>query len=391
MVVVSPAAAPSDVDDDASDTQNDTQKEAIVQKLWDAADSVVSTTVGQKSTTDLITPTPQPTKLLKRKRETAQAADEKYDPVAAKYPLELEAVKNEMKQFYTIDDFTKRKFPSLIGFIIPENINEYLETKARQARIRAKVECKDQDDEAILKRREFLLNKVKQIAEYASELNKEVSSLFPKAEQRNELRKEYLAYIMKEKFYSAEETEFKDYWPFIALKLEADRIEKIKLDPRKKKTAPNWNKYNKFIADLISEHKRKKQELVKASSDFSAFAEAIALLTKTFRQRLRGGSGKFQKSDRGRMEGKPREKGKTEVVCYKCRQKGHYASECKNKKLKDVAYYEKKLEEAKKQQQKVSLIAGTDTWLTDYSSDEKEEEMANFFLMATTSDGCSTS
>ncbi|XP_035842244.1 uncharacterized protein LOC118488920 [Helianthus annuus] len=191
---------------------------------------IVSTTVGQKSTPDLIIPTPQPSKLLKRKRETAQATDEK-------------------------------KFPSLIGFIIQENINEYLETKARQARIRAKVECKDQGDEAILERREFLLNKVKQIAEYASELNKEVSSLFPETEQRNELRKEYLAYIMKEKFYSAEETEFKD-WPIIALKLEADRIEKIKLDPRKKKTAPNWNKYNKFIADLISEHKRKKQELV---------------------------------------------------------------------------------------------------------------------------------
>ncbi|KAJ0805317.1 hypothetical protein HanPI659440_Chr02g0048541 [Helianthus annuus] len=218
---------------------------------------VVSTIVGQKSTTDLITPTPKPTKLLKRKRETAQATDEKYDPVAAKYPLELETVKNEMKQFYNIDDLTKRKFPSLIGFIIPENMNEYLETKTRQARIRAKVECKDQGDEAILERREFLLKKVKQIAEYANELNKEVLSLFPEAEQRNELRKEYLAYIMKEKFYSAEETKFKD-WPLIALKLEADIIEKIKLDPRKKKTAPNWNKYNKFIADLISEHKRKK-------------------------------------------------------------------------------------------------------------------------------------
>ncbi|MFS7953681.1 putative transcription factor interactor and regulator CCHC(Zn) family [Helianthus anomalus] len=41
------------------------------------------------------------------------------------------------------------------------------------------------------------------------------------------------------------------------------------------------------------------------------------------------------------MEGKSRDKGKAEVVCYKCKQKGHYASKFKNKKLKDVAYYEK--------------------------------------------------
>ncbi|XP_022023630.1 uncharacterized protein LOC110923883 [Helianthus annuus] len=116
------------------------------------------------------------------------------------------------------------------------------------------------------------------------------------------------------------------------------------------------------------------------SSDFSAFAEAIALLTKTFKQRLRGGGQRYQKSDKGRMEGRSRDKEKAEVMCYKCKQKGHYASECKNKKLKDVAYYEKKLEEDKKQQ-KVSLIAGTDTWLSDDSSDE-EEEMANFCLMA---------
>ncbi|KAJ0878606.1 putative transcription factor interactor and regulator CCHC(Zn) family [Helianthus annuus] len=129
------------------------------------------------------------------------------------------------------------------------------------------------------------------------------------------------------------------------------------------------------------------------SSDFSAFAEAIALLIKTFEQRLRGGGQRYQRSDRGRMDGRSKEevrckdKGKAEVVCYKCKQKGHYASECKTKKLKDVAYYEKKLEEAKKQQQQqISLIAGTDTWLSDDSSDEEEEEMANLCLMALSDD-----
>ena len=55
------------------------------------------------------------------------------------------------------------------------------------------------------------------------------------------------------------------------------------------------------------------------SSDFYAFAEAMALLTKTFEQRMKGGSHKYQKSDKGRMEGKSRGKGKSEVVCYKCK------------------------------------------------------------------------
>ncbi|XP_022042173.1 uncharacterized protein LOC110944837 [Helianthus annuus] len=85
------------------------------------------------------------------------------------------------------------------------------------------------------------------------------------------------------------------------------------------------------------------------------------------------------------MERKSKEKGKVEVVCYKCKQKGHYASECKNKRLKDVSYYEKKIEEAKRQQQ-VSLIAGTDSWQTDDSSDDDEEKMTNFCLMARISD-----
>ena len=128
-------------------------------------------------------------------------------------------------------------------------------------------------------------------------------------------------------------------------------------------------------------------------SDFTAFAEAIALLTKTFEQRMKGGSPRNQRSDKGKMEARPRERrteGKSEVVCYRCRQKGHYASECKNKKLKDPAYYEKKLEEARKQQE-VSLIAGTETWLTDDSSDDEQEEMANFCLMAKIDEEASTS
>ncbi|KAJ0480488.1 hypothetical protein HanIR_Chr13g0632251 [Helianthus annuus] len=106
--------------------------------------------------------------------------------------------------------------------------------------------------------------------DFAQELSKE------KADQRNKLRKEYLAYIMKERFYPAKEKQFEE-WPIVALKHEADRIDRIKNDPRKKKTAPNWSKYKKLIADLTSEYKRKKQELVDAKVDT---ATAIAKWSK---------------------------------------------------------------------------------------------------------------
>ncbi|MFS7948737.1 hypothetical protein Hanom_Chr06g00563401 [Helianthus anomalus] len=52
-------------------------------------------------------------------------------PIAATYPLELEAVKNEMKQFYTEDDPSKSRFHSLIGFRNPTNLDGYLKLKTR--------------------------------------------------------------------------------------------------------------------------------------------------------------------------------------------------------------------------------------------------------------------
>ena len=77
---------------------------------------------------------------------------------------------------------------------------------------------------------------------------------------------------MKDKFYPAEESQFKE-WPLVALKHEAERIQRIKNDPSKKKTAPNWSKYKRLIADLTTEYKRKKRELVDAKI---GTAEAIS-------------------------------------------------------------------------------------------------------------------
>ncbi|XP_035840309.1 uncharacterized protein PB18E9.04c-like [Helianthus annuus] len=159
-------------------------------------------------------------------------------PIAATYPLELEAVKNEMRQFYTEDDSSKRRFPSLIGFRDPANMDEYLKLKARQADMRARFECKDQGDKAISERMQFLLTKVRQMEDYARDLSKEMSNLPPEADLQKEMRKDYLAFIMKEKFYPAKEEQFSE-WPLIALKHEVNRIERIKNDPGMKRSAPN--------------------------------------------------------------------------------------------------------------------------------------------------------
>ncbi|KAJ0442334.1 hypothetical protein HanIR_Chr16g0808011 [Helianthus annuus] len=104
---------------------------------------VVSTAVSQPSTTALTFPTSQP-KLFTRKRKPISADENMYDSNAAKYPLELEAIKNEMRQFNTEEDPSKRRFPSLIGFMVPEDMDDYLKLKARQAKVRAKVESKDE-------------------------------------------------------------------------------------------------------------------------------------------------------------------------------------------------------------------------------------------------------
>ncbi|MFS7954157.1 hypothetical protein Hanom_Chr07g00626961 [Helianthus anomalus] len=86
-----------------------------------------------------------------------------------------------MKQFYTVDDLSKRKFPSLVGFRDPNNMDEYLKLKAWQAKIRARLECKGESDNAISSLMQFLLTKVKQLEDYARDLSKEMSNLPPEA------------------------------------------------------------------------------------------------------------------------------------------------------------------------------------------------------------------
>ncbi|MFS7935120.1 hypothetical protein Hanom_Chr05g00399751 [Helianthus anomalus] len=168
-----------------------------------------------------------------------------------------------MKHFYTVDDPSKRKFPSLIGFRDPNNMDEYLKLKARQAELRSKYKCKGKGDNAFSSQMQFLLTKVKQLEDYARDLSKEMSNLPPEVGLQKDPRQDLLALIMSEKFYPAKVEQFQN-WPLVALKTELNRIERINRDLGMKRSAPNWSKYNKKIADLTLEYKRKRGELVAA-------------------------------------------------------------------------------------------------------------------------------
>ncbi|MFS8007197.1 hypothetical protein Hanom_Chr14g01258111 [Helianthus anomalus] len=128
-----------------------------------------------------------------------------------------------MRQFYTVDDPSKRKIPSLVGFRDPNNMDEYLKLKDMQAEIRARLECKGENDNAFSSHMQFLLIKFKQLEDFARDLSKEMSNLPPEVDLQQEMRKDLLALIMREKFYHAKVEQFQD-WPLIALKHEANII-----------------------------------------------------------------------------------------------------------------------------------------------------------------------
>ncbi|MFS7906082.1 hypothetical protein Hanom_Chr01g00055161 [Helianthus anomalus] len=86
------------------------------------------------------------------------------------YPLELLAVQNEMIQFYIEDDPSKRTFPSLQGFNKPQNIDEYLKMKAKQAELIAKAVCKGKSDIDYQGTYQRELSKVRKLEDFARDL-----------------------------------------------------------------------------------------------------------------------------------------------------------------------------------------------------------------------------
>ncbi|MFS7960336.1 hypothetical protein Hanom_Chr08g00702031 [Helianthus anomalus] len=151
-------------------------------------------------------------------------------PLTLDYPLELHAVKDEMRQFYTVDDPAKRNFPSLHGFRPPKNMDEYLKLKARQTELQAKYEGLGQGDSNISSQMQHGLSKVNNLEDYARDLSKEMSNLPLNDDLQKKLRKDLLEIIMRDKFYPAKVDQLKD-WPLITLKAEINRNERVKNDP----------------------------------------------------------------------------------------------------------------------------------------------------------------
>ncbi|MFS8018817.1 hypothetical protein Hanom_Chr15g01396521 [Helianthus anomalus] len=133
-----------------------------------------------------------------------------------------------MKQFYIVDDPAKRKFPSFVGFRPPNNMEEYLKLKAKQAELHAKYEGQGESDGRISSRMQIALSKVKKLEDYARDLSKEMSNLPPNADLQKEMREDLLELIMRDKFYPTKAEQFK-VWPLIALKAEANRIERVRM------------------------------------------------------------------------------------------------------------------------------------------------------------------
>ncbi|KAI3730059.1 hypothetical protein L6452_18735 [Arctium lappa] len=67
--------------------------------------------------------------------------------------------------------------------------------------------------------------------------------------------------------------------------------------------------------------------------------------------------------------------------CYNCGKSGHYSKKCRAKKVRDSAYYRKKMELAEKRENGTDLLAEEEFWL-DYSNDEASNvEIAQMCLI----------
>ncbi|MFS7995171.1 hypothetical protein Hanom_Chr12g01114861 [Helianthus anomalus] len=182
-------------------------------------------------------------------------------PLANQYPLELLAVQDEMIQFYKIEDPCKRSFPSLYGFRTPQNIDEYLKLKAKQAELIAKEESEGLGDRRYQGLMQHGLSKVRKLEDFARDLCKSMLEMPPNVSFQKELRVDYLDLIMKIKPYKANKSQFKD-WYLDALKEEINILEMMKKDPQMKKSTSNWNKFKKVDSDDALRYKRNRARLV---------------------------------------------------------------------------------------------------------------------------------
>ncbi|MFS7948074.1 hypothetical protein Hanom_Chr06g00555721 [Helianthus anomalus] len=117
-------------------------------------------------------------------------------PLTTQYPLELLAVQSEMESFHKIEDPSKRTFPSLYGFRQPQNLDEYLKLKAKQAEVTAREESKGLGDRRYQGLLSHGLNKFRKLEDFAKDLSKSMSEQPLDTELEKKLRVDYLDHIM---------------------------------------------------------------------------------------------------------------------------------------------------------------------------------------------------
>jgi len=178
-------------------------------------------------------------------------------PAGVKFPLKLIAVREEIKSFYYEDDPAKRSLPSVEGYPRPNNIEEYLKVKAKQAEDISKRDAQGKTDKEIQRHYQFLLTQVRSLEQFAKNVCQQISE---KADES--LRKDYVDNIMAYKKYKGEKYMYED-WTIPELESEAARIQEM-IKNKVKHTPPDWSKYKKNMPDKTLELKIMKEELVAA-------------------------------------------------------------------------------------------------------------------------------
>ncbi|MFS8024246.1 hypothetical protein Hanom_Chr16g01460971 [Helianthus anomalus] len=176
---------------------------------------------------------------------------------SVQYPLELIAVREEIKSFYSEDDPAKRILPSVQGYPRPYNIEEYLKIKAQQAEDISKRNSQGKSDKEIQRHYQFLLTQVRTLEQFSIDLCQKLSE-----RDDESLRKDYIEYIMAFKRYKSDKAQYRE-WTVGERKEELERIEKMNKE-KIKHTPPVWSKYLKNLPEEVLEPKGMKEELIAA-------------------------------------------------------------------------------------------------------------------------------
>ncbi|MFS7942743.1 hypothetical protein Hanom_Chr06g00491981 [Helianthus anomalus] len=127
-------------------------------------------------------------------------------PAGVQYPLELAAVREEIKSFYTEDDPAKRSLPSIKGYLWPKNIEEYLKIKATQAEDILKRNSQGKSDKEVSRYYQYLLTQVSSLERFAKTVSQQISERATET-----LKKDYIESIMFYKRYKGERHMYKEW------------------------------------------------------------------------------------------------------------------------------------------------------------------------------------